>query len=83
MRRFFSEASLIPGVVCSSLSVDAFPLFLSCFLVLLIAFFSGFAGINRGDDGHDSMSPGVETQKTKLSKEKADMNIFLQFVYTV
>lgn len=64
-RRFFSEVSLIPAKAGSSLSVDPPPPSLVCFLVLLTDFFSGLAGINRGDDGHDSTVPALETLETK------------------
>lgn len=68
--RFFLEVSLIPATAGSSLSVDPPPPSLMCFLVLLTDFFSGLAGINRGDDGRDSMVPALETLETKWKGKK-------------
>lgn len=68
LRRFFLEVSLIPATVGSSLSVDPPPPSLMCFLVLLTDFFSGLAGINRGDDGHDCTVPVLEKQNERKKK---------------
>lgn len=70
LRRFLLEVSLIPATAGSSLSVDPPPPSLMCFLVLLTDFFSGLAGINRGDDGLDSTVPALETLETNWKKEK-------------
>lgn len=71
LRRFFLEVSLIPATGRSSLSVDPLLPSLVCFLVLLTDFFTGLAGINRGDDGHDSMTPASETLETKWEGKKS------------
>lgn len=77
LRRFFLEVSLIPATAGSSLSVDPPPPSLMCFLDLLVDFFSGLAGINRGDDGHDSMVPALETSETNLKGKKCFVGHFV------
>lgn len=75
LRFFFSQVPLIPAG--SSLSVDPAPPSLMCFLALLADFFSGLAGINRGDDGHELMLPAREEKRNLRRGKKCFVGRFV------
>lgn len=75
LRFIFSQVPLIPAG--SSLSVDPAPPSLMCFLALLADFFSGLAGINRGDDGHELMLPAREEKRNLRRGKKCFVGRFV------